>query len=616
VLEPDDRHLLVDALRPPEGAVLDIAVATTFTLDLDALLVAPLAFALYDWATDAGGRPDPLALLEALRRHAERLTVFCQAGEIGFRNDYRPLLVLVEDSVVPVSAPDPQGIFHPKLWVLRFLAADGARHYRVLVPSRNLTFDRSWDSLLVLDGQPDEAHVEGAAPLADLVAELPRLATQPVSDRRREDIQGLADELRSVRFAPPEGFDRIAFHPMGLGAGQPLRRTYDRALVVSPFVTAGTLTRLARSGSDHVLVSEPEALAAIGSAALTGYDQTYVLTSAALAAEEQPEGTDPMARKVGRPELDGLHAKLYLLERGRRVSLYTGSANATDAAFNTNVELLVELTAPRDQLGIDHLLAVPDPGTSFRTLLEEHPIADAGPVPPTAQEQLAVDLDRLQRQLGRLRYALALRPDPDSADLRATVTAEGDPISALDELTILEVWPVTRGAGHAVPLRDAGTGLAAELGRLSHDGVTAFLAIRAALERGGLVEETTFVVTASLDGAPPDRAERVLTSMLREPNDLLRYLLLLLADAELDLQALLDAMATEGSGNAATFAVRSPPPLLETMLRALATEPSRLDHVARLIADLRSTEEGQALLPAGFDDIWAPIWQVRQELAP
>jgi hypothetical protein len=127
MLEPDDRHLLVDALRPPQGSSLDLAVATTFTLDLDALLVAPLAFALYDWATDPEGRPDPLALLEALRRHADRLTVFCQAGEIGFRNDYRPLLVLVEDSVVPVAAPNPGGIFHPKLWVLRFVDAEDRR---------------------------------------------------------------------------------------------------------------------------------------------------------------------------------------------------------------------------------------------------------------------------------------------------------------------------------------------------------------------------------------------------------------------------------------------------------------------------------------------------------
>jgi hypothetical protein len=614
MLEPDDRQLLVDALRPPEGADFDLAVATTFTLDLDALLVAPLAFALYDWATDADGRPDPLALLEALRRHADRLTVFCQAGEIGFRNDYRPLLVLVEDSVVPVAAPSPHGIFHPKLWVLRFVDADGRRSYRVLVPSRNLTFDRSWDSLLVLEGEPSPAPVEGAEPLADLVATLPELATQSVPERRRNEVLALAEELRSVRFAPPEGFDRLVFHPMGLGAGSPLRSAYDRALVVSPFVTAGTLSRLASTGSGHVLVSDPDALAGIGRTGLDGFQQTFVLTSAALPGDDQsgPGGTSGGA--VGRPELDGLHAKLYLLERGRRASLYIGSANATDAAFNTNVELLVELTAPRDQLTIDELLEVPETGTSFRTLLEEHRPIDDAPAERTAAEQLVVDLDRLQRVLGQLHYTLELSPAAGGEDLRATLTAVGELPASVADLSVLEIWPITRGGGHAVPLRQENGQLVAELGRLSTDGVTAFLAIRAELERDDLREETTFVVTASLDGAPAGRAERVLTSMLRDPDALLRYLLLLLADAELDLQALLDAMSADGFGARTGFIERVTPPLLETMLRALTNDPNRLDHVARLVADLRSTEEGSALLPDGFEDVWGPIWEVRQEL--
>ena len=37
MLDPDDRHLLVEALKPPPGMTLDIAVGTTFTLDLQAV---------------------------------------------------------------------------------------------------------------------------------------------------------------------------------------------------------------------------------------------------------------------------------------------------------------------------------------------------------------------------------------------------------------------------------------------------------------------------------------------------------------------------------------------------------------------------------------------------
>ena len=53
-------------------------------------------------------------------------------------------------------------------------------------------------------------------------------------------------------------------------------------------------------------------------------------------------------------------------------------------------------------------------------------------------------------------------------------------------------------------------------------------------------------------------------------------------------------------------------PLLEPMLRALVKDPAKLDRVAQLIADLSKTPEGRALIPEGFDEIWLPIWHVKE----
>jgi len=616
MLEPEDRHLLVDALRPPEGFELDRAIATTFTLDLDALLVAPLAFALYDWATDPDGRPDPLALLEALRRHADRTTVFCQAGEIGFRSNYRPLVVLIEDSVIPVVPPDPDAIFHPKLWLLRFVAPEAEVRYRLLVPSRNLTFDRSWDSLLVLDGEPQPDDVEASRPLAEMLRRLPALATVEMDQPRAADVHTLADEVQRVRFHPPDGFTGPDFHPIGLGRGWPLPDDYDRALVVSPFLTRATLSRLTNNGSDHALVSSPDAITAVGRDGIAGFRDTFILSSAALPADDadevEPEAADG-AGTAPRPELDGLHAKLYLLEEETTVRLFTGSANATDAAFHGNVELLVEMTGTAADHGIDRLLALDEDGLGFRTLLDEYRPADDAPPEPSAEEQLELDLDRLQRAIARLDFTVELQPVADE-QLDAQVTATGDLPLGLNELSHLEVWPISLGAGHRRTLERSAGGLDADLGTIAASGVTAFLAIRAVAERSGMTAETAFVVPATLIGAPTGRAERVLTSMLKNQQELLRYLLFLLADAELDLQALIDALSGDRFGSEATRFERVAPPLLETMLRALSSEPTRLDHVAKLLEDLRDTDEGRGLLPDGLDDIWGPIWSVRQEL--
>ena len=87
MLAPDNRALLLDALRPPLGHSLDRAVATTFTLDLETALMVPLAFAGFRFDEN----PDPIEIMEALRRMSERLDIFCQAGAISARQGGRPI---------------------------------------------------------------------------------------------------------------------------------------------------------------------------------------------------------------------------------------------------------------------------------------------------------------------------------------------------------------------------------------------------------------------------------------------------------------------------------------------------------------------------------------------
>src|SRR5688500_6653700 len=104
MLEPSQRSLLLESLQPPDGYRLTHAVGTTFSLDLIALLTAPMAFTLYSME-DRAGRPTahPLALLEAVRRHAEKISLFCQAGEIKVPPHDQLLYGQLENCVVEVT---------------------------------------------------------------------------------------------------------------------------------------------------------------------------------------------------------------------------------------------------------------------------------------------------------------------------------------------------------------------------------------------------------------------------------------------------------------------------------------------------------------------------------
>lgn len=166
MLDPQDRLALTEALAPPAGFTLAHGVGTTFTLDLETALTVPLALA----AKRVESSDDALSILDALRRTEQQVDIFAQAGQISM-GQHSSLVALLERSVHQVA--QRRGLFHPKVWFLRFESDDGETRFRFICSSRNLTQDRSWDVVVQLDGAPgdvsDERVREQNLPMADLL---------------------------------------------------------------------------------------------------------------------------------------------------------------------------------------------------------------------------------------------------------------------------------------------------------------------------------------------------------------------------------------------------------------------------------------------------------------
>ena len=114
------------------------------------------------------------------------------------------------------SRPNPDAIFHPKVWFIRYRQPDsGTLAFRLLCMSRNLTFDRSWDTILRLEGElSDTVHHRE---LREFAAALPRMAeaVKPITEDRRAAIDALAAELERVKWTGPEGMEIERFWPLG-----------------------------------------------------------------------------------------------------------------------------------------------------------------------------------------------------------------------------------------------------------------------------------------------------------------------------------------------------------------------------------------------------------------
>ena len=625
MLEPESRHLLLDSLRPPAGYTLDRAFGTTYSLDLAALLTAPVAFALID-RERADGAPvtDPVRLLEAVRRNAERIDIFCQAGLIGLPSAYQPIVSYLESSVHEVQAPTRGGIFHPKVWFIRFKEENGTGLlYRLLCLSRNLTFDRSWDTVLRLEGTPGKRN-EISDPLATFLDRLPGLCREPLPDTTAADLRQMAVELRSVTFQPPAGINHLRFWPLGLGTSWPFETRVDRMLVISPFLTAGCLERLNRKGAagNDVLISRLESFDRLGAAALNRFAETLALHSGADTTESdggaQASQSETAAERPG-IELRGLHAKLYVADAGWRGRVWTGSANATDAAFGPNVEFLVEMEGSKDRCGVDAFLSRGTDGLSLRDLLETYrPISD-DPQPESAEERLEWRLDVARRELASFEFQARVRPGEDSVfSVRLLGTrrrpAGEDP--GWESITI-RCRPLTISAAYGKPVDATATEIEVEFGTTSFEALTSFFAFELESREEGAHLSVGFLVNAQLIGAPTDRRERILVNLLKNRADLMRFLLFLLGgDAgdgkvvELGPKILTDFLLGDGNNQRETQWLN----LFEPMVRALAQDPKKLDEIGRLVRDLELTDDGRGLLPADWASIWEPIWSVRQRV--
>lgn len=596
MLEPHGRALLFDILKPPEGHVLDAAIATTYTLDLMALLTAPVAFSLFDVDDHRDLlTQDSLTLLESLRRYADKITVFCQAGQIALPKAQFPQLEFLEQSVVQCRARTPTASFHPKIWLLRYLAPENRVTYRLACLTRNLTFDRCWDTVVTLEGPLLERKRAIAVnhPLGDFVAALPDRANG-VSDAVRARAALMAAEVRRVEFTPPEGFDAYTFHPIGIDSGQAF--SFDdrpgRMLIVSPFVSDGGVSRLTEGREGTLLVSRPESLEN-PKCKFKGVDRFYVLSNGTQDESEAESEEIDLTR--------GLHAKCYVIDAGSKAHVFTGSANATEAAFRNNVEFLVELVGARSRFGIDALFAREDGKTCLGDMLEEFKL-QAKPIDDEEEGRRAA-VERVRQLLS----ALTIVAKVSGADDRFDVHLQFSEPVRLEPGLKVTCWPVTLGQGWSAPVAVDAT--MASFTGLSFEALTAFFAFE--VKVGDSARTEIFVLIVELQGAPTDRRERLLRSFLKDRQRLLRFLMFLLADdAELA-----DALGTDRAKarlHDATETSHSNGALLETLLRALHRTPERLDAVARLVEDVKRQPDCEELLPLKFDQIWEPIWAARQ----
>jgi HKD family nuclease len=343
-----DRLDYGEQLIPPFGYNLNYAVGTTYSLDLEALMVIPVAL-FYSQTLDIETQGIRYDILDAITKSAEKIKVYCQKGKIMVPEVYHNLISFWEEGIEEVEMPNHVSSFHPKIWVIRFTNEDLPPIYRILITSRNLTFSRDWDIAFSSEGEVSDKTQNSNIPLIHFLNYLEKSGKQKLP-------KGFLNDLSTVKFDIPEKFSSMEFFPIGVQNqsnkslySNPLQNIkWKNLLIISPFVDNSTLKSLKDKTSNLVwLLSRKEEL---DSLPLESIDQgSCYQFSQFIRDAEKIEGISE--EKTLPPQEQNLHAKVYIGEIENKYHWMLGSANCSQPAYEArNIEFMINLSGTSGEL--------------------------------------------------------------------------------------------------------------------------------------------------------------------------------------------------------------------------------------------------------------------------
>ena len=600
MLNPNnDRLDYGQILAPPAGYDLDFAVGTTYSLDLDALVGASLALGLSE-ETDSELMNNPICLLEALRSTGDKVALFCEDGQIHMPNKVTALYILLEKMVFSVKTAKRRGsakfpAFHPKFWLIRYKNKNGELMYRIIVLSRNLTFDRSWDVTYYLDGHIVKDPSDKNEPVCDflryLLSQLPGVE---IGREKAKNIRALIKELPRVAFETEEKmFYDYEFIPNGVKnsvAGgfysfdktDLFQDTFHEILIISPFLSGDTIKDFndRNKGSlikdaRYMLITREMSLARLKPRDVSNF-VIYTMRDQVIDGETAiSEGAQEIRKQ-------DIHAKIYMVRKYANTDLYLGSLNASHSGVHTNIEFMIRLRSKNRYLNMDKMTA---------DLLGSEKDGSDNPFQEvTLQNAIIVEEDEKEKVLDAVIKAIN-RSNPS-----AIIKAEDEEhyVASLF-FDACETKDYRVQVRPLLSMRTEDFGQSIVFGGLTVTQLSEFYVISVS-DGEHTVERVLIIPTESM---PEDREKQVISKVVSNKDCFYRYIAFLLGDDAI--LSVLETNAAEGeSHSSVTRQSYHIPPLYEKMLQTAASNPEKFKGIEYLMRTI--SEDG--IIPEDFKKLY------------
>ena len=598
-------------LAPPAFFQLDFAVGTTYSLDLDALVGICIALGL-SADTDSDIMKNPICLLEALRSTGDKVALFCEGGQIHLPGNVTPLYILLEKMVFQVATKAKKGItsyssFHSKFWLLRYVNEQKEALYRVVVLSRNLTFDRSWDVSFYMDGKLGDETVKNI-PVEDFLKYLSKqLPKSEIGNEKAKRIRQLIKELAYVNFdTGMKEFYDFEFIPNGVPCSEggfysildtPLMKSKDdqdeksfhELLVMSPFLSKDVIRQFNERSrwiehTDYVLITRAMSLSRLKPEDCDKF-QIYVLKDAVV------DGEMAISEAENDYQKQDIHAKIYMMRKYADTDLYLGSLNASHNAVYGNIEFMLRLKSKNRYLNLEKLkegiFDGPEDGAN-------NPFTQI--TLNCNQEEIVQDaagcLDIVVKQINRCK-------------LHSTVVQNGDYYNVTVNAVDYE-----KDDSYIVTLRPLLSVKTVEFAqdmlfeKLAISSLSEFYVLSVSDKEKNTVQR---VIKIETEGMPENREQKVISMMIGDnEQNFYRYIAFLLGDDYVISALEAENQKNEGSCGVSHTSAEHLPVLYEKMLQTAVTAPERFTEIEKLVQAV--SEDG--VVPDSFEKLYSTFRKV------
>ena len=466
--------------------------------------------------------------------------------------------------------------------------------YRVIVLSRNLTFDRDWDIAYYMDGHITKDSTDKNEPLCDflryLIGQVP--STENGKDKAKK-IRALIRELPNVIFEPLEkAFYDYEFIPNGVRRASGgvyqfdetdlFKDTFHEILIISPFLSGGIIRnfndrnlRSPSSDARYMLITREMSLGRLKPEDVSRF-QIYTMRDAVI------DGETAISEEAQDIQKQDIHAKVYMIRKYSSSDLYLGSLNASHNAVYGNIEFMIRLQSKRRYLDMDKLstslFGTEKDGSDnpFQEVTLQNAIIDK-------EDEKTKALDAVVKEINRSNPSAIVKAD-DEEYYSASVHFE-----ACDT------------KGYQVDIRPLLSRRTEEFSRdiiftrLTITQLSEFYVISVSND-GQTVERVLIIPT---DGLPDDREKQVVSSVVNDRDCFYRYIAFLLGDDSIlsMLEVNSAERETHDTKNRQAYHV---PALYEKMLQTAAVNPEKFKGIEYLMKTI--SEDG--IIPEDFKKLY------------